>query len=473
MQVQQMQDERKHGRGIKWLALLLVLLVSLGAGVFYRLHQFIHPKAETIKSQLQYDKLSGKINILVAGEDDVEGSHRSDMMALVAVDIDGRNVRVLSLPRDTRVQLEGHGWQKLNAAFAYGGVDLLKQTVEQFLGIPVHYYAVMSFGSFPQLIDQIGGVDLTVDRRLHYIDRAGHLFIDIPAGRQHLNGKTALEYVRFRHDPLGDIGRIQRQQKFFKALLEALHRPENIRRLPEIAKNMASCVSTDLTPEQAFQLAAYVKDLDPGRIFFGVMKGEPAYIGGVSYWIADAASASQFLTVSPDFLLASSDNYPRIRQSESGEQAVQPTMDPPITTASDVISAEQSASISSSRKQEGHPISLTQVMAEVKNLDDSISVLNGDGSAGICQKAAEYLQRMGIDVAYLGNGRHFDYLYSNILYPEKATDSQMKMVHLLAKICGINNNLINPSANTRYTTLILGHDYADVLRRLVKICSTI
>jgi len=218
------------------LIFITLCIISVGLGVAFRMQNIVAPGSRQIEKSFEHDKLTGNINILAVGIDDVQGSHRSDTIAVVAINIEDRFVKVLSLPRDLRVQIEGRGWQKLNHAYAYGGIDLLRSTINNFLGIPLHYHVIVNYQSFPKLVDLLGGVTIDVPKRLRYTDRAGGLHIDIPAGRQLLDGKTALEFVRFRHDALGDIGRIQRQQLFLREILNKIRQPETLAALPEIVE---------------------------------------------------------------------------------------------------------------------------------------------------------------------------------------------------------------------------------------------
>ena len=195
--------------------LVIILLAVLGiiAGAGFRIYTILHSKSGDILSAIQgtvdsgsaeYTALKeqGKFNILIMGEDNVEGSRRSDTILFATVDIDDKNMRVLSLPRDTRVEIPGHGVQKLNHAFAYGGPDLLKATVEKYLGQPILYYITVDYDSFPAVVDIMGGVEIDDQKRMRYVDRAGKLDINIQPGPQMMNGINALHFVRFRHDAL-------------------------------------------------------------------------------------------------------------------------------------------------------------------------------------------------------------------------------------------------------------------------------
>ena len=110
------------------------------------------------------------------------GGRRADAIAFATIDIDNKIVRLMSIPRDTRVQIPGKGWDKINHAYAYGGVEKLKETVVNYIGLPVNYFLLVNYDSFPSVIDLIGGVEVDVERRMIYNDYAGKLFINILKG---------------------------------------------------------------------------------------------------------------------------------------------------------------------------------------------------------------------------------------------------------------------------------------------------
>ncbi|NCC95773.1 MAG: LytR family transcriptional regulator, partial [Synergistales bacterium] len=280
----------------KIVFLLLVATVSMAAGGAWRIRSLVTPDAGDIKQTVQFDEKTGNVNLLVIGLDDVEGVNRSDTLAFVTIDIDNKTIKAMSIPRDTRTTIRGRGTQKINHAFAYGGVDLVKETVVNLIGMPIHYYMVINYNNFPEIVDTLGGVDIDVPKNLKYQDKAGGLYIDIKKGWRHLDGKTALEFVRFRHDALGDIGRIQRQQQFLKALLKRIYDPANMSRLTDITKELLSVIKSDIPITQGIQLASYLKDISPQNVFFLTMPGKPAMIGGGSYWSPDLAATSTLLT---------------------------------------------------------------------------------------------------------------------------------------------------------------------------------
>lgn len=418
----------------KIILISTLAILSAAAGIFFRLHDIVAPQPENIKESISYDQETGNINILVIGVDDVEGSQRSDTVGLAVIDIDDKTVRYMSLPRDTRVQIPGHGWQKLNHAYAYGGVELLQQTVVNYLGMPVNYYVLVNYESFPQIVNMIGGVEINVEKKLYYNDRAGNLHINIPKGLQNMNGKTALEYVRFRHDALGDIGRVQRQQQFIKAIMKKVQTPEMLPRLPDFAKQILDLVNTNLTMTQAVQLTSYLRDLRSENMAFFTLPGRAAYISNVSYWLGDLSVASTLLS------------GPIVQE---GDIPGQPSLDGDTVAPSLETASEQN------------------LMDQVKKMTLPIAILNGDGEAGLSKKAASLLQKIGIDVAYTGNAKHYDYHYSSIVYPMNKNSAEMKQNALaLQEMCGISNNLLKLDDSAVYVTLVLGHDKNTILNKL-------
>jgi len=406
------------------LIFITLCIISVGLGVVFRMQNIVAPGSRQIEKSFEHDKLTGNINILAVGIDDVQGSHRSDTIAVVAINIEDRFVKVLSLPRDLRVQIEGRGWQKLNHAYAYGGIDLLRSTINNFLGIPLHYHVIVNYQSFPKLVDLLGGVTIDVPKRLRYTDRAGGLHIDIPAGRQLLDGKTALEFVRFRHDALGDIGRIQRQQLFLREILNKIRQPETLAALPEIVEQATRFFQTEIQATQAIQLVNYLKDLEGSRFSFETMPGKAAMIDGISYWLGDTALASQFLTTPPEPV--------------SGDKAEAPKE--PLVTADSMLAG----------------------------IKGQVAILNGCGVKGISQALSEHLQRLGIDVAFVGNAKHFDYRYTNIAYPENTDTQTLSNAKALGELCGIPENLVRVNRGATHATIIVGKDYDIILNRLKK-----
>ena len=234
--------------------------------------------------------LSGKKNIVVMGCDTrKDDAGRSDTLFVVMLDKSKKNAALLSVPRDTRVKIKGHGWDKINAAFAYGGHKLTQETVQEFLGIKLHNYVVVDFQGFKDLVDVIGGVDINVEKRMYYYDPYDGFEIDLRPGIQHMDGKTAMQYVRYR-DEDGDIGRIRRQQKFIMALYKQIASKNIITKMPGVSKQIMSMIKTNLSLKEMVELGKVMHDmLEKDGLKMAMVPGSPEYIDGVSYWIPDIA----------------------------------------------------------------------------------------------------------------------------------------------------------------------------------------
>ena len=222
---------------------------------------------------------------------------RSDTLMFLSFNRD--DVSLLSIPRDTRVYIERQGYQKINAAYAYGGEKLARQTVEDFLGVDVDRYIKIDTRAFPRIIDEMGGIEIYVERDMDYEDPwddNGGLKIHLRQGWQHLNGKSAMEFVRFR-DWEGDAGRVRRQQAFMHALAEKVTDPSIILKLPQILRVAVNAVDTDLTTSEMLALAGTLKSAESsGNIQTGVVPGYMQYIDDVSYLVPDAERLGEVLS---------------------------------------------------------------------------------------------------------------------------------------------------------------------------------
>ena len=229
--------------------------------------------------------------IMIMGVDERKDDvGRSD--TLMVVHVAGDKVSLLTIPRDTMVYIdERRGYQKINAAYAYGGVKLARKTVEEFLGIDIDNFVMIHKSRFAEVIDAMGGVDIYVERDMHYEDPwddDGGLYIDFKQGIHHLDGQSAIEYVRFR-DAEGDVGRVRRQQAFMKACTDRLMEPSMLVKIPDLLSVAVKAIDTDLTSGEMLAAAGSLKNARAaGNIKTGVVPGWLQYIDGVSYLIPNA-----------------------------------------------------------------------------------------------------------------------------------------------------------------------------------------
>ena len=238
--------------------------------------------------------LSGKRNIVVMGCDiRKDDAGRSDTLFVVMMDKSDKKAALLSVPRDTRVKIKGHGWDKINSAFAYGGHKLTQETVQDFLGIRLHNYVVVDFQGFKGLVDAVGGVDINVEKRMYYYDPYANFEIDLRPGNQHMDGKTAMQYVRYR-DEEGDIGRIRRQQKFIMALYKQIASKNILAKMPGVSKQIMSMIKTDLSLKEMVELGKVMHDMmETDGLKMAMVPGTPKYVDGISYWIPDIPKMRQ------------------------------------------------------------------------------------------------------------------------------------------------------------------------------------
>lgn len=221
------------------------------------------------------------------GTDPFEGT-RTDTIILMNIDPRSKSLNAISIPRDSKVYLPGdHGIQKINAAHAIGGIGMTIKTIEDTLGVKIDRYIMVHDQAVKEIVDALGGVDIYVEKNMHYNDYSGKLFINLQKGMNHLSGKEVVGYLRFRHDAMGDIGRTQRQQWFLRGLMESLKKPETITKLPEIINVANKYIKTNMSFYELSQYAGLAKHLDMDKIEIAMLPGAPNKKGYISYWILD------------------------------------------------------------------------------------------------------------------------------------------------------------------------------------------
>ena len=237
-------------------------------------------------------------NILLLGVDsngnntDTWKGTRSDTIILMNIDPATHSVNAISIPRDSKVYLpDKYGVDKINAAHAYGGIDMAKQTIEKTLGVKIDKYICVHDEGVREVIDALGGIPIYVEKRMKYDDYAGHLHINLDKGNHVLSGQQAVGYLRFRHDGLGDIGRTQRQQWFLRGFIERLQNQQIISKIPQIVNISKKYIKTDMSLYELSQLAALAKGFDESNIQIAMLPGAPNSRGGISYWIIDSDKA--------------------------------------------------------------------------------------------------------------------------------------------------------------------------------------
>ena len=251
---------------------------------------------------------ASRITILLIGLDyrdylANDGPPRSDTMILLTIDPLTKTAGMLSIPRDMWVNIPGFQYGRINMAYFYGegsklpggGPELARKTVEQFIGVPIQYYAQIDFNTFADFIDLIGGIDIYNDEELR-LDPVGHAKDKIKltcCGIRHLNGEKALAYVRFRKDKEGDIARSKRQQKVIIAIRNQILSPENfpvlIGKAQKFYEKLSAGIKTNMPFDTALQLGVLAKDIPIESIKQGVINYDMVTLNNTTLGGQDAS----------------------------------------------------------------------------------------------------------------------------------------------------------------------------------------
>lgn len=211
----------------------------------------------------------------------------SDSMMLIRFDPGSQQLTVLSLPRDTRTYVDGVGMTKLNEANVVGGPASAARASSELLGgVGIDRYVRINILGVEKLIDALGGVTVYVPQDMRYQDDSQHLYINLKKGEHHLNGSQAVQFLRFRYDAYGDIGRVQRQQMFLRALRDQTLKPATLARLPQILSVIQSNLDTNLSVEELIALAGFASE--NGRANMQMLMLPGSFSGGeygASYWL--------------------------------------------------------------------------------------------------------------------------------------------------------------------------------------------
>ena len=247
----------------------------------------------------------GVVNILLLGVD--EGGYRSDTIMIANINGYTNEVNILSVPRDTRIALNnGRNHVKINSAIGIGIQETNKGNysepedyailkIKELTGLPIHYFMTIDFEAFKDIIDTLGGVDFEVPFRMKYDDPVQDLHIDLQPGMQHLDGQAAHDFVRFRQGnpgyqgyAMGDLGRIEAQQAFLKALVEQKAKPEYIAKATELYEIICQYVRTNYTVRDLVRHLSVANKLTSDNVKMYQLPGHSQTIGGGSYFIVDS-----------------------------------------------------------------------------------------------------------------------------------------------------------------------------------------
>lgn len=332
----------------------------------------------------------GKRTFVVVGSDTREGlddlknfgqagGARSDVVMLVRVDPSTGRAQMLSIPRDLRVDIPGHGTNKINAAFAFGGPSLLVETLKSNLNVEVNHYVQVDFVGFQSLVDELGGIEIPFPNQARDV-KSG---LDVAAGQDTLDGFQALAYARSRsYQELqngswvsvdaNDIGRTQRQQEVVRAIVSKMKRPSSIAEAGDITEAMSKhmTIDSELAGESVAAMMWDFKGLLAGSIDGATLPTYTENIGGSSYQIAKQPEADAML-----------------------------------------------ANFRAGLAFDDQPL--------------RVEVLNGNGTAGAAGAMSTRLESLGFQVASVGNADSSSYAETTVIVPEGGNDDGRRIVDAL------------------------------------------
>ena len=261
----------------KALIILILILIPITVGLIVEL-------------QLNDQQTGGKINILLLGRDAQNPiySGNTDSITILSIDKKTKKVALLSIPRDSKVNIPGHGMDKINAAYGDGGINLTVTTIENFLNIHIDYYVVIDFEEFKSIVDTLGGINVNVEPQIAaYRPELGQ------AGVKKLNGDQTLLYARFRQDNEGDIGRVHRHQKIIAEIVKESLEPSNLPKLPSILNQLRENTHTNVPIYDSVMLGKLLMDFDINNAPVEMITGKSQRVNGIYYLIPDRADAEK------------------------------------------------------------------------------------------------------------------------------------------------------------------------------------
>ncbi len=315
-----------------------------------------------------------RINVLLLGSDDLENIGRSDTIIVLSLNPRLKRAVLLSIPRDSRVKIPGHGWDKINSAYAYGGVELAQKTVEQFLGVHIDYYAQVGFNTFVEAVDELGGVDIDVPDPFGtgkgMVKHTYYESINLKPGYQHLDGKQALQFVRYRND--SDVQRAKRQQQLLRALMEQKLNVMNFHRLLSAGSKIIEQLNTNIDWWTAYDFLRVLRQIPAAEIMVATVPIGDSTINGIYYGEVQEHKLRQLLGEIDDHLNG------------------------------------------------------------VRRFAGPIEVCNGSGTPGVAGVAAERLAESGFKIADVRNADSFEYQKTLINHRSGAREAATRIKEVLA-----------------------------------------
>ncbi len=293
------------------IAVLMVMVLSYSVYLAFDLHGTVYKPLENNEEKGSEKEEANKnettegeritddsvLNVLLIGvdsdgEDTRPNAGRSDTIMIARYNQENNQVGIVSVPRDTRVNLPGRGHEKINHAYAYGGVSYLKEALESFLEIDIHNYVMVDFKGFENVVDIVDGVEIDVEQDMYYYDDAlDEVIVDLEEGKQVLDGEDALGYVRWRGGEDADIGRVRRQQEFLEEMIDEVFKFGSVLKVRRLAGEITSNLVMDFRVGEVISLAPKINKVDWDNMSTKVLNGNSVLIDGIWYYEVDKEEA--------------------------------------------------------------------------------------------------------------------------------------------------------------------------------------
>lgn len=285
------------------LTLIAVRFALVFAIIFFMAATFVYGRSYFVKSAYKVAKsvsrvvpiipVKDKYTFLLLGTDMLIDVNRTDSIIMVFVSVPDLRIDLLSIPRDLRVKTDSHGFQKINAVYTFEyiktrsdteSIKKISREVAALTGTEIDYFVKVDLSGFEKIVDLFGGVEIDVEKNMTYDDNKQNLHIRLKKGLQTLNGRQALQYCRFRHDRLGDIGRMRRQQTFIKAMVAKAKEGKTLIRLPDIISGAMRFVSTDIDIKLLLALIGAFPEPSKITVHSQTVPGDYEYIDNICYF---------------------------------------------------------------------------------------------------------------------------------------------------------------------------------------------
>jgi LCP family protein required for cell wall assembly len=395
--LKQNQKKKKNSKSLSYF-ITIGLFLLLGVLIVFYFHYYFFGGRIT-----NYIKNNEMISVLLLGLDELENQERTDTIILGLYNPQSKRFGVLSIPRDLKVEVEnnmGTQTEKINAIYSKYGIKKLFKIIREITGINTKFYAKIKLNSIIKIVDLMGGVEIYIDKPMKYKDNAAELNIELPKGIINLDGLKAMQFIRFRSDERGDIGRIERQYEFILNMIKkAIVKNKvlnNIKMLKILYKNL----STNLNFSDIINLIKY--------------------------------------TSSSDFNIIETAKIPGRFVNQYGIEYIEPEMDKTKTIMNNLFNKMSYSKVN-------------YVPQEIK-----VQVLNGSGQGGVAKRIRDKLVRNGFNVIEFGNAPTQNYEHTLIL---NRTGNMRKAIKV-ASILKCKN--VYPQINKFImldVTVIVGRDY--------------